>query len=221
MCILLRTTFRVVSLRRIFYRLTSTQRQSPPGEPQSSCPAHTEFVICDCTIELAFRLLKEYLGMSHWWSSKQELILVQIWIVLILSHLVYALRERIALTAQCNPFEVSMPLLVDLLPRLGSSSALQFDQLVQSGWKSGLLRASPRLELSVPQVELSCYHLAPPGLPSQRPGRAPSAPRRRAPKPATRVCGYQVQRQRRQASKQAKVIRVAQAKTAQLPMGVT
>src|SRR6266566_2149505 len=36
-------------------------------------------------IELAFRLLKEYLGMSHWWSSKQELILVQIWIVLILS----------------------------------------------------------------------------------------------------------------------------------------
>src|SRR5215469_1152973 len=47
-------------------------------------------------IELAFRLLKEYLGMSHWWSSKQELILVQIWVVLILSHLVYALRERIA-----------------------------------------------------------------------------------------------------------------------------
>ncbi len=172
-------------------------------------------------IELAFRLLKEYLGMSHWWSSKQELILVQIWVVLILSHLVYALRERIALAAACDPFEVSVPLLVDLLPRLGSSSALQFDQLVQSGWKSGLLRASPRLELSVPQVELSCYHLAPPGLPSQRPGRAPSAPRKRAPKPTTRVCGYQVQRQRRQASKQAKVIRVAQAKTAQLPMGVT
>src|SRR6266705_2783670 len=55
MCILLRTTFRVVSLRRIFYRLTSTQRQSPPGEPQSSCPAHTEFVICDCTIEVIER----------------------------------------------------------------------------------------------------------------------------------------------------------------------
>ena len=153
--------------------------------------------------------------------SKQELILVQIWVVLILSHLVYALRERIARASACDPFEVSVPLLVDLLPRLGSSSALQFDQLVQSGWKSGLLRASPRLELSVPQVELSCYHLAPPGLPSQRPGRAPSAPRKRAPKPTTRVCGYQVQRQRRQASKQSKVIRVAQAKTAQLPMGVT
>ena len=172
-------------------------------------------------IELAFRLLKEYLSMSHWWSSKPDLILVQIWVVLILSHLVYALREQIALAADCDPFEVSVPLLVDLLPRLGSSRPLQLDHLVQSGWKSGLLRASPRLELSVPQVELSCYQPAPPDLPSQRPGRAPSAPRRRAPKPATRVCGYQVQRQRRQASKQAKVIRAAQAKTAQLPTGVT
>jgi hypothetical protein len=47
--------------------------------------------------------------MSHWWSSKSELILVQIWVVLILSHLVYALRERIALVANCDPFEVSVP----------------------------------------------------------------------------------------------------------------
>src|SRR5258708_12235861 len=55
----LRTTFRVVSLRRIFYRsrdhFTSTQGQSPPGEPQSSCAAHAEFVICDCTIKLTWR----------------------------------------------------------------------------------------------------------------------------------------------------------------------
>ena len=36
--------------------------------------------------------------MSYWWSSKQELILVQIWVVLILSHIVYALRESIAMT---------------------------------------------------------------------------------------------------------------------------
>jgi hypothetical protein len=172
-------------------------------------------------IELAFRLLKEYLGMSHWWSSKQELILVQIWVVLILSHLVYALRERIAQASNCNPFEVSVPLLVELLPRLASSSALQLEQIVQSGRESGLLRASPRLVLNIPQVKVSCYQLAPPDLPSQRPGRAPSAPRRRAPKPDKRVCGYQLQRQRRQASQQAKVIRAAQAKLTPLPTAVT
>jgi hypothetical protein len=172
-------------------------------------------------IELAFRLLKEYLGMSHWWSSKQELILVQIWVVLILSHIVYALRERIATAAGCDPFEVSVPLVVELLPRLGSPCPLPLEQLVQSGHQLGLLRASPRLVLSVPQVELSCYQPAPADLPSQRPGRAPSAPRKRTPKPTKRVCGYQVQRQRRQASKQAKAIRAAKAKTAPLPTGVT
>jgi len=149
------------------------------------------------------------------------LILVQIWVVLLLAHLVYALRERIAKASGCDPFEVSVPLLVELLPRLGSSSAFQLEQLVQSGRKSGLLRASPRLALNVPQVELSCYQPVPPDLPRQRPGRAPSAPRKRAPKPDQRVCGYEVQRQRRIASKQAKAIRAAQAKTAQPSMAVT
>jgi len=172
-------------------------------------------------IELAFRLLKEYLGMSHWWSSKQELILMQIWVVLILSHLVYALRDRIAHASDCDPFEVSVPLLVDLLPQLCDPSKLSLEQLVQSGRQLGLRRASPRLVLSVPQVALSSYQLAPPDLPRQRPGRAPSAPRRRVPKPDKRVCGYQVQRQRRQASQQAKVIRAAQAKLTQLPTAVT
>ena len=159
--------------------------------------------------------------MSHWWSSKQELILLQIWVVLILSHLVYALRERIARASDCDPIEVSVPLLVDLLPQLCSPSKLSLEQLVQSGRRLGLLRTSPRLVLSVPQVELLSYQLAPTDLPRQRPGRAPSAPRKQASKPTTRACGYQMQRQRRQASKQAKAITAAVAKTAQSPKGVT
>lgn len=96
-------------------------------------------------IEMAFRLLKEYLGMSHWWSSKQELILVQIWVVLILSHIVSALRERIALAADCDLFEVSVPVLVDLLPRICSPSTFHLEQLIQAGRHLGLLRANPRL----------------------------------------------------------------------------
>ncbi len=164
-------------------------------------------------IEMAFRLLKEYLGMSHWWSSKRELILTQIWVVLILAHVVYALRERIALAANCDPSEVSVPILVDLLPQLRSLSLLQ---LVQAGQQCGLLRASSRLEPSVPQVQISCYQPAPLDLPRQRPGRAPSPRRARAPKPTKRVCGYEVQRQRRQASKEAKTIRAAQAKASRV-----
>jgi hypothetical protein len=172
-------------------------------------------------IEMAFRLLKEYLGMSHWWSSKQELILLQIWVVLILSHIIYALRERMAVASGCNPFEVSVPLLVELLPRLHSTSALQLEQLIQSGRQSGLLRASPRLELSVAGVEQICYQLAPPDLPRQRPGRAPTPRYAPWPKPSTRACGYQIQRQRRQTSQHAKVIRAAQGKAALSSTGVT
>ena len=152
--------------------------------------------------------------MSHWWSSKQELILVQIWVVLILSHIVYALRERLATAANCEPFEVSVPLLVELLPKLCSTSELQLERLVQEGRPLGLVRTSPRLALLLPQVELSCYQPAPPDLPRQRPGRAKASPRARAPKPTTRACGYKVQRQRRQASKEARTMRAAQAKVA-------
>src|SRR5215469_35575 len=103
--------------------------------------------------------------------------------------------------------------------KLCSDSELQLERLVQEGRQLGLVRASPRLALLIPQVELLCYQSAPPDLPRQRPGRAPEAPRARAPKPTTRVCGYQVQRQRRQASKETKAIRSVQAKTAQVPTG--
>jgi hypothetical protein len=168
-----------------------------------------------------FACSKTSLRMSHWWRSKQELILVQIWVVLILSHIVYALRERIAMTANCEPCEVSVPLLVEVLPTLCSTSDLQLERLVQEGRQLGLVRASPRLALIIPQVELSCYQSAAPDLPRQRPGRAPAAPRGRAPKPASRLSGYPVQRQRRQASKETRAIRAAQAKAVQPPTGVT
>jgi hypothetical protein len=123
-------------------------------------------------IELAFRLLKDYLGLSHWWRSKQELILVQIWVVLLLSHIVYALGDRIATTATGEPFEVSVPLLVKLVPQLCTHSELSLERLVQESHQLGLLRASPRLALMVPLVELSSSRPVPPDLLWLRPGHA-------------------------------------------------
>jgi hypothetical protein len=83
MSLLLRATFHVASLRRIFYGLrdllTSPQGQAPPGEPQLSCPAHAEFVICDCTIERLFRLWKEGGCIDEWRSKKPERILCELY----------------------------------------------------------------------------------------------------------------------------------------------
>ncbi len=72
---------------------------------------------------------------------------------------------------------------VELLPKLCSTSELQLERLVQEGRHLGLVRASPRLALLIPQGELSCYQSVPPDLPRQRPGRAEASPRARAPKP--------------------------------------
>jgi hypothetical protein len=66
MCILLRTTLIFVSIRRIpvlWRRSASAAGQSPPGEVQPPCPAQTEFVICDCTIEVFFKRMKQMLDL--------------------------------------------------------------------------------------------------------------------------------------------------------------
>jgi hypothetical protein len=68
-------------------------------------------------------------------------------------------------------FELSVPLLVDLLPLLSSPAALQLEQLVQVGRQPGLL--------NVPQVELSCCQPTPPDLSRLQPGRAPTTSRKR------------------------------------------
>lgn len=147
--------------------------------------------------------------------------MIQIWVVLILAPIVSALRERITHASDCDLFEVSVPIVVDLLPRLWGPSPIPLEHLLQADRHVGLLRANPRLELTIPQVDLARYQPAPPDLLRQRPGRCPSPPRRRAAKPATRVCGYQVPQKRRQVSKEAQSIRAAQAKASQGDMAGT
>src|SRR5579859_1224584 len=61
--ILLRFNLSFVSLCRIDCLRRSgkseTSRQPPPSELQAACSAHTEFVICDDTIEECFQTGKE------------------------------------------------------------------------------------------------------------------------------------------------------------------
>jgi hypothetical protein len=134
--------------------------------------------------EMAYRLLKEYLGMSHWWRRKQELILVAIWVVLILSHLVYTLRDRMAEASNCDTCEVSVPWYGGSAAPARSISNSSFKRAVS--WQ-----ACVRAHVSCgrcPKWSLRATSWLP-DLPRQRPGNAPAAPRPRAHKPITRVCG--------------------------------
>src|SRR3954471_1334776 len=87
MSLLLRAPFHVASLRRIFYGLrdllTSPQGQAPPGEPQLSCPAHAEFVICDCTIELLYKLWKQEGQVDEWRTAHRWRVLCELYAKLI------------------------------------------------------------------------------------------------------------------------------------------
>ena len=119
---------------------------------QSSCPAQAEFVICECTIELAFLLLKESLELHLWWNSKLTGILQQIWACLIIAQLLQAMRMEIAVRAHVDPFEVSMPLVVRSMPTLLASGQDPIALCVQRGRQLGFLRPSSRLQLQVPVI---------------------------------------------------------------------
>lgn len=165
-------------------------------------------------IELAFRLLKDYLGMHHWWSSKPELVKVQIWVVLILSQALLALRERIAHAAGCEVFAVSVPLLLVQLPDLSATPQPLLETLLAHGQERGIVRQETRLSLclQVPQLPLEQYLPAPPDLPRhQRAHYSRYVPRPHTPRPS----GYRRKREKAEATKRAKAQRVAQAKAAQ------
>src|SRR5437763_2824003 len=93
-------------------------------------------------IERAFLLLKEYLGLHLWWSSKVSVILVQVWACLILAQLLQAVRLEIACRAQVDPFEVSLPLLVTQLPQWLGREQDPIALCVQRGRQLGLIRPS-------------------------------------------------------------------------------
>lgn len=102
-------------------------------------------------IELAFKLLKRQLGLCLWWGARPELVLIQLWLALILAQLLHALQLHVALQAEVEPFDVSLPVLLELLPILPASSTPLLAQLVEEGRPLGLIRPSRRYRVVVPQ----------------------------------------------------------------------
>ena len=101
-------------------------------------------------IELAFLTLKDLLGLHHWWSSQTALVLQQISVTLILAQVLQALRLRIAQEAGCDPFDVSLPLLVEHLPHLLRARAHPIDWVLTFGHTQGFLRPSRRHQVVAP-----------------------------------------------------------------------
>ncbi len=121
-------------------------------------------------IELAFTLLKEHLHANQVWSAKWSVIQVQIWCGLLLAQLFHGLQVQLAIQAGVEPFEVSIDLLVQLVPGLLQQGKAPIPTLLEKGRGLGVIRPSTRLRVQVPFVDPSWISPPPPEalLPRER-----------------------------------------------------
>jgi hypothetical protein len=113
-------------------------------------------------IELAFKLIKRELDLHLLWSGKPQVILQQVWAVLLISQILLGMRMEIAGRAQVDPFDVSLPLLVEYLPAWREVDFIAL--MVERGRAAGFIRPSRRIRIQTPPVELSQYSPLSPGV---------------------------------------------------------
>ncbi len=113
-------------------------------------------------IELAFSLLKEHLHASQLWSAKWPVIQVQIWCALVLAQLFHGLQVQLAAQEGVDLIEVSIDLLVDLVPQLLQRGIAPLPYLGRVGREIGVIRPSTGLQPQVPFVDATWLRPAPP-----------------------------------------------------------
>jgi Transposase DDE domain len=129
-------------------------------------------------IELAIKLVKRELGLHLFWSAKTEIVQAQVWAAFAIAQILMGLRQEVAARAGVDPFEVSMKLMIEWLPRLGHRGEDPIEVLVQYGRKAKIIRHSRRLEIRAPTIRDEDIVPLPPDLPLER-----------TPRYARRKCG--------------------------------
>lgn len=110
-------------------------------------------------IEMAFNLIKRELGLHLFWSAKTVVLLQQVWAVLLISQILHGLQLEIAAKAGVDPFDVSLPLLVEYLPRWKDVDFIAL--VVDRGRDAGFIRPSRRIRIQTLPLDLKDY-LPPP-----------------------------------------------------------
>jgi hypothetical protein len=113
-------------------------------------------------IEMAFKLIKRELGLHLLWSAKPQIILEQVWAVLLISQVLHALQLEIAAKAQVDVFDVSLPLLVEYLPRWPEVDFIAL--VVERGREAGFIRPSHRIRIQTPFIDRKAYTPLPAGV---------------------------------------------------------
>lgn len=123
-------------------------------------------------IELAFKLLKAALGLRMFWAGEPTLVLQQVLLTLTIAQVLHFFQLEIAAQAGVDPFEVSLDVLLKLLPQANWPCPYGMIQaLVSHAHSFGLIRPSRRLVLDVPDPPLEAFKSVPPGFQWHRPWR--------------------------------------------------
>jgi hypothetical protein len=102
--------------------------------------------------ELAAKTVKRHLQLHLLWSSKMTVILQQVWAVLIIAQVLQALQMEIAGKAGVDPYDVSMALLVEYVPRWGYAGKAPVQLIVKHGRRTGFIRPSSRIRIRTPII---------------------------------------------------------------------
>ncbi len=138
-------------------------------------------------IEMAFKLLKRTLGLHLWWACERVLVLQQLLLALALAQVIHFLQGEIAQEAGVEPVEVSVDILMKVLPQAQWPAPFGLAQcLVAHARQVGLIRPSRSIQLELPQIPLHEILPPAPDLPYVRPAKRtvrkkPRHPRRTDP----------------------------------------
>ncbi len=119
-------------------------------------------------IELAFKTAKVHLHLGLLWSARDPVILQQVWAVLIIAQIVQGLRLEIAGRAGVDPFDVSLPLLVEYLPFLASFGDDPLRAFVEDGQRLRFIRPASRTRIQAPVIPRDALTAPPSDLDRER-----------------------------------------------------
>lgn len=122
-------------------------------------------------IELAFRALKDHLGLSLLWSARWEVIGCQILASVLLANVFHVAQRQLAHEAGVEVFDVSLALLVRYIPRLLHQGQNPLAVLRAQGRDLGVIRPSTRRPIEVPPIGWREICWPPDGFELERPAR--------------------------------------------------
>lgn len=124
-------------------------------------------------IERAFLLLKEWFGLRQLWSSKPQVILAQVWAGVILAQVIQSIRVQMAVVADVEVADISVPLLMQVLGQWNTSGEEGWHEMVTQCRRMGIIRPHSQRAWQAPEIPASASRALPPGRTLVRPGRYP------------------------------------------------